>query len=226
MFVPLPQRHHRGARRDAGDAGVVVALGGHGAGDVRAVAVVVLRIVVRARRAVALGHADARVRGDEVPAVPVVDVAVAVVVGAVGALVAAEGVGPGLARVGRDLGGEVGVRRQHARVDDADGHARARRLRPRLRDVHVGVRRPAQVVAAAVGEPQRLAGVLEAPQRPVVAVGAQRGHHDDRLGVDDVRVAVERGDGLGEVACVGAHDLGVRQRAAALERDVGIGADV
>ena len=82
------QRHELGAVRDTRDALVVVGLGRDGAGDVRAVPVVVLRQVVRAGRAVALGDAELRVLAHEVPALPVVDVAVAVVVDAVAALVA------------------------------------------------------------------------------------------------------------------------------------------
>ena len=68
---------------DAGDALAVVAGGADDAGDVGAVAAVVVRVVV--------GVASGRGRdaADEVPALPVVDVAVAVVVDAVGALVAA-----------------------------------------------------------------------------------------------------------------------------------------
>ena len=221
-----PQRHDLRPGRDTGDALVVVGLRRDGAGDVGAVPVVVLRRVVRPRGAVALGDADARVLRDEVPALPVVAIAVAVVVDAVGALVAVERVRAGLARVERDLVGEVGMARQHARVDDADGDARAGGLGPRLGDVHVGVRCPGRVVAAAAGQEHLLADVLQAPERAVVAVGAERGLDGHRLGVDDVRVTVELGDGLGQLALVGADDLGVGQRARAPQRDVGVGAHV
>ena len=161
--------------------------------------------------AVALGDADARVLRDEVPAVPVVAVAVAVVVDAVGALVAPERVGPGLPRVvatwltrsgcviSRPVSTIPTVTPAPVAFVQASGTSMSASAVP------------GRVVAAAAGDEHLLAGVLEAPQRAEVRVGALRGLHGDRLGVDDVRVAVELGDGLGQVARVRAHDLGVRR---------------
>ena len=95
---------------DAGDADAVVAHGADGAGDVRAVAVVVHRVAVVV---------------DEVVAVDVVDVAVAVVVDAVAG---------DLARVGPDVGGQVGVGVVDAGVDHGhDGRAGCRWSGPRPR---------------------------------------------------------------------------------------------
>src|SRR5262249_24139846 len=128
---------------NAGDADAVVAHPRDGAGDVRAVAVVVERFVV--------------VR-DEVPAVDVVDEAVAVVVDAVAG---------DLARVGPDVGGEVGVVVVDAGVDDRDDDAAARGDGvPRLGGVDVGV-----------GDAAGLPGVVQAPERAVGVprvVGGQR----------------------------------------------------
>ena len=98
---------------------------------------------------------------------------------------------------------------------------------PGLRDVHVGVRVALAVVApATAGDERLLAGVLEAPEVAEVRVRGLGRLDGDRLGEDDVGVAVELGDGLGQVALARAHDLRVRERAAAHEVHVGVGAHV
>jgi hypothetical protein len=65
------ERAHEG--RDARDAHLIIADGGDGPGHVRAVRVVVHRVIIRQLAA----------QGDEIPPAPVVYVAVAVVVGPV-----------------------------------------------------------------------------------------------------------------------------------------------
>src|SRR5207245_8325634 len=90
--------HQLAGPTDAGHIGVVVADGGDGAGDVRAVAQVIHWIVV------IIG---------EVPAVNVVAVAVAVVVDAIAG---------DFKRIGPDVGGQIGVGVIDATVDDADNH--------------------------------------------------------------------------------------------------------
>ena len=123
-------------RRDADHAGAVVAGRGDRAGDVRAVAVAVLREVVL---------------GDEVPALVVVDEAVAVVVDAVGLAPVAL-----LAGVAGELALQVLVGGVDAGVDDRDGDARADAALPGLGRVDVA----------------SSAGVVEAPERgPVGVVG-------------------------------------------------------
>src|SRR5881398_2462643 len=86
---------------DPGDAGPVVARGADRACDMRGVAVVVHRIVVAVR---------------EVPAPPVVDVAVPVVVDAV-----RTAAGAVLTGVDLHLGIEIGMRIVDARIDHGDG---------------------------------------------------------------------------------------------------------
>ena len=108
-----------GVRGDAADARVVAVAGDDRAGDVGPVPVVVGRVVVVI---------------DEVPAAPVVDESVAVVVGPVHHLNWVRG----------ELPREVGVIELDAGVDHGDGHASAGGAeRPGLRDVHVGVGYPA-----------------------------------------------------------------------------------
>ena len=96
------------------------------------------------------------VLGDEVPALVVVDQAVAVVVEAVGLAPAAL-----LAGVAGELALKVLVGEVDAGVDDRDGHACADAALPRLGRVDVGV-----------------GGVVEAPERvPERVVGGRRGRH-------------------------------------------------
>ena len=153
--VEDPQRHHLARVRDADDADAVVADRGDRARDVRAVAVGVVGQVVVV---------------DEVPAVHVVDVAVAVVVDAVAR---------DLARVRPDVGGEVGVVVLDPGVDDGDDDvgAAGRRVPGRL-GVDVGVAR-----------------LVEAPHlRQARVVGRERGGDDAvGLGVLDARLRVEAG---------------------------------
>ena len=118
-------RQHLRLRRDAGDADAVVAARGDDPGDVGPVAVEVLWCVVGV---------------DEVPAAPVVDVAVVVVVEAVGLAVMALAVGAGLAGVRGDRALEVGLVELDAGVDDGDRLARAARRLPRVRRVDVVAR--------------------------------------------------------------------------------------
>src|SRR5262249_52726301 len=87
------QWHQGDVPGDTGHAGGVVSRRADGAGHVRAMAVVVVRIVVPV---------------DEVPAVNVVDVPVAVVI---------DPVRRDLAGIGPDIGGEIRVVGVHARVD-------------------------------------------------------------------------------------------------------------
>ena len=172
-------RHDPHVPVHAGDAEAVVARRADRAGDVRAVAVVVHRVVVAVH---------------EVPAAPVVDVAVVVVVDAVAAAAAAV-----LARVDPDLGAEVRMRPVDARVDHRHGHAgAARRHVPGLRRVDVGIRGPREAL-------DRLAGVVQPPEVPEGRIVRQRVRLDDevRLCVTDARILaqlVERRRGR-----VGAH---------------------
>src|SRR5262249_9769888 len=113
-----------------------VADGADGTRDVGAVALVVHRVGVVV---------------DEVVAVDVIHVAVVVVVDAVAG---------DLARVGPDVGGQVGVGVVHAGVEDGDDHTTgAGGDVPRLGGVDVGVR-------GAAGLP----GVVQAPHRGEVRV--------------------------------------------------------
>jgi hypothetical protein len=183
------------ARGDAADADGVLR-GGDGAGDVGAVAVLVGGDVVG---------------GDEVPAAPVVDVAVVVVVEVVGLAP-----GAGLAGVRGDLAGEIGLGQGDAGVDDGDGDARAGGAeRPCLGGVDVGVE--------GAGAPEdRLAGVA---QRPLLGEAGVGGRGVDRrvgLGVDDVGVGVERGERLGQLAGGGADDLGLGEGEHLLKLYVGV----
>ena len=132
------ERHDLRAPRDAGHPEAVVACGGDRSGDVRAVAVVVGRIVVAVH---------------EVPPAPVVDVAVAVIVEAV-----RPAAGAVLARIDPDVLREVRMRDVDAGVDDGDHDVRAPgRDRPRFLRVDVRVGGARRVVHG-------LAGVVEAPQ--------------------------------------------------------------
>ena len=121
------ERHDRAVPGDAGHADAVVAGRGDRPRDVRSVAVVVRRVVV-------VVH--------EVPAAPVVDVAVAVVVEAVRP--AARAV---LALVDPDVLGEIGVRHVDTGVDDRDGDVGASGGDgPRLLRVDVRIGRAGRVV--------------------------------------------------------------------------------
>ncbi len=122
---------------------------------------------------------------DEVPAAPVVDIAVAVVVDAVRA--AARAV---LALVDPDVLGEIGVRHVDARVDDRDGDVRASGGDgPGLLGVDVRVGRARREV-------DLLAGVVESPLlREGWVVGRVGGVEDEvRLCIGDARVLLERAD--------------------------------
>ena len=133
-----PQRHQADLPAHAGGADAVVAARAGDARDVSAVAVDVLRVVVAV---------------DEVPAAPVVDEAVAVVVATVGLLAAAV-----LTRVSPQVRSEVGVVVGEPRVGDR--HQRrgpAGRDGPGIGRVDVGVRRARRSL-------HRLAGVREPPQ--------------------------------------------------------------
>ena len=132
------ERHDLDVPVHAGNADSVRAGGPDRPGDVRAVAVVVERVVV-------VVH--------EVPAVDVVDVAVAVVVDAVARTARAR-----LARVRPDVRREIGVVPVHARVDHRDDNRRASgRGRPGLGSVDVRIR-------GSRGGLHRLTGVVQAPE--------------------------------------------------------------
>ena len=138
---------------------------------------------------------------DEVPAVHVVDVTVAVVVDAVAG---------DLAGVDPQVGGQVGERRIDARVDDGDHLAAADRRVPcrrRIRDVQ-----PPQVE---VRLPPRVAARVERIVRYERDVPV-----DIRLGVLDVRIGGQAGGGRGgvrsriEVEHVDARQVGRRSHPA------------
>jgi hypothetical protein len=123
-------------------------------------------------------HADpvAAVRGDRAGHVRAVPVLVGGVVVAVHVVVARQ-----------EVRGEVGVRRVHARVEHGHDRAAADARVPRLGHVRVRVR--------GTGHPaDRLARVEQRPElREVRVVRHERGMPDRvRLGVQDVRVALER----------------------------------
>ena len=138
----------------------VVGHAGDRAGHVGAVVVVVVRVGIVV---------------DEVPAVEVVDVAVAVVVDAVAG---------DLARVGPDVGLEVGMVEVDARVDDGHHHRR----------IAQGVRPCAGGIDAV--------GSREAPELVEPRVGRQVGHahHGVRAGPLDHRGPAEQHEGGIEVA--------------------------
>ena len=122
----------------------------------------------------------------EVPAAPVVDVAVAVVVDPVRP--AARAV---LTLVDPDVLSEIGMRHVDTGVDDRDRDARtAGRDRPRLLGVDVRVRSPC-------AEVDRLARVVEAPllrERRIVRRHVGRVEDEVRLRVRDARVLLEGAD--------------------------------
>ena len=152
--------------REPGDAGAVVADRRDRPGDVRAVVVEVVRVVVVA---------------DEVPAAHVVDEPVAVVVPAAGRVGA----------VGEDVRRQVGVVPCDSAVHDGDEHVRAADGQvPRELRVDVGVRG-----ARHAGD--RLPEVPQAPEVADPWVVRYRGRRLQArvgLGIDHVRVALERAD--------------------------------
>ena len=122
-------RHQSHVPRHTGDADAVVARGADDAGDVRAVAQDVARVVVGIGR-------RRPARADHVPPVPVVDIAVVVVVDAVvlSPTAALAGIDPHVRR-------EVGMVVRDAAVDDGDDDVGAAgRHVPRLRCVDVVAR--------------------------------------------------------------------------------------
>ena len=158
------QRDQRHAPGDAGDADGVVSDGADRSRDVRTVPEVIHRIVVVVV---------------EVPAVHVVQEAVLVIVDAVAG---------DLARVGPDVGRQVGMRVVDAAVDDADDD----------RTIAGGDRPGGLGRDVGPGKTARLTAVVQSPQeRVALVVRRQHGVQDIvRLGVFDMRVAAQPGDGL------------------------------
>ena len=150
----------------------VVADRADGPGDVRAVPEVVGRVATQTRERPAAS-------GEDVEAVHIVDVAVAVVI---------DSVARNLARVDPDVGGQILVRRFDAAVDHHDHHGGASGCEipgQRRLDVHPGC---TQGLAAVVHAPEQVERRL---------VGRQHGLQDIvGLGVRDVGVGTVAGDGL------------------------------
>jgi hypothetical protein len=121
----------------------------------------------------------------EVPAAPVVDVAVAIVVEAVAATAGAV-----LAGIHPHVGREVGMGRVDAGVDDADHDVRKPRADvPGLRGVHVSVRKPRRTVHG-------LARVLQAPELREEGIVRRPGRAQEvvRLRVANTRIGVQACD--------------------------------
>ncbi len=168
-------RQDRGAGGDARNAGAVVRGGAQHSGHIRPVGVAGVR-------------ADVGVPREEVVAAPVVHVAVAVVVHAVGAPVASAAVGAGLAGVGEPAPGEVGVVEVHAHVDVGD------------RDAGPGGERPCAIGRDAAVEPARGAGEV-----PLLVGGVGQ-----RAGVEQRVVRRCGGEGGGRLR--GSRERAHRQR--------------
>ncbi len=154
--VEKSERHDAALPRDSGNAQAVVADGGNGSGDVGAVRVGVGGVVVFA---------------EEVPAVDVIDVSVAIVIDAVEFF---QGVDP-------DVRGEIGMGDIHAGIDDADDDGGgARGDIPGFGGVDIGI-----------GDAAGLACVVEAPEgREACVIGK------GLCGVKDV-IGFGEEDGIG-----------------------------
>ena len=164
------QAHQADVPVHADDADTVVSDRTDRAGDVRPVPLVVCRVVVAV---------------DEVPAAPVVDVAVSVVVDVIRAAAVAV-----LSGVDPRVRGEIGMRLVDAGVDHGDHHAGiSGRDRPGC--VHVGVR-----VGGAGPAVDELAGVAQPPEAVVERIVRDGGRleHVVRLRVPDERVSAELGE--------------------------------
>ena len=151
------------------------------AGHVRAVAVVVLRVVIVI---------------DEIPATPIVDVAVAIVVETVGRAAGAHfaTVQPHQ-RAAAIIAAKLGVSEVDAAIDHSDDDIRiARRDGPGFGGVDVGIGHPDVAV-------DNLSSVVEAPLRRVLRIGGNliQRHHKIRLGILDARVEAQFGQHKCEV---------------------------
>ena len=209
--VEHADREQRDRPHDARHAGAVVAARARGARDVGAVALAVVGVVVAGDAAAAISSAAA----GEVPAVQVVDQAVAVVVAVV----------VRLARVRVEVRREVRVARVHPGVDHRDDHPRvAGGDVPGLGRVDVAVGGGRQPRGAQLLAVHGLAGVVEAPQaREERVVGnRERAADEVRLGEGDVVVGLQGPHGLGDRdARGGVDDLGSAQAHRAFARHVG-----
>jgi methyl-accepting chemotaxis protein len=194
------QREHARLRRHAGDAPCVARLRGHDAAHQRAVARDVLGLVVGRQ---------------EVPAPPVVDEAVRVVVDAVGLAPVA-----GLAGIGGQPGGELRMARVDPGVDHRDRRAGARREGPGLGRVDVGVRRAGLV--------DEVARVVQRPLHPEQRI-VRRGVGADRAVAGHpahVRLAPQLRHGGRGLGGRDADDFGARQAQSAREPRPGAGAQL
>ena len=164
------QPHQADVPVHADDADTVVSDRADRAGDMRPVPLVVCRVVVAV---------------DEVPAAPVVDVAVSVVVDAVRATTRAV-----LSGVDPRVRGEIGMRLVDAGVDHGD-HDAGITGRDRPGCVDVGIR-----VGCAGPAVDELAGVAQPPKAVVQRIVRDGGRleHVVRLRVPDERVSTELGE--------------------------------
>ena len=158
---------------------------------------------------------DAVVAVDVVPAQPVVDLAVGVVVDAVG--LASEAA---LAGVAGELAGEVGVRQLDAGVDDRDVAPAPVRRRPRLGrvDVGVGACRRVQTDWPVLCRPH------SSPNCGVVGLQARPAGPARRRATSGSALSAASASSTSPAGAVTT--LGVGQRQRLVERDAGVLADV